>query len=129
MENRRVLIDTSVIIKFIRSTKKQETLLWELMEHFDCFVSVITIFELYNGIKISEHNDILEKIFRWIKIIEFNKEMALKSSEIYRNLIKENKIIEFRDIFIAATSIIFKIPLSTLNKTHFERIKGIDLIV
>ena len=40
---------------------------------------------------------------------------------------KENSIIEFRDIFIAATARCLKIPVKTFNKGHFRRITGIKI--
>ena len=36
-------------------------------------------------------------------------------------------MIEFRDIFIAATCIENNLPIVTLNKKHFERIAGLDI--
>jgi tRNA(fMet)-specific endonuclease VapC len=37
-------------------------------------------------------------------------------------------MIEFRDIFIAATCIVNELPLITLNKKHFKRIEELKLI-
>jgi predicted nucleic acid-binding protein len=41
---------------------------------------------------------------------------------------KENLLIEFRDIFIAATCLVNHLPIKTINKKHFERIKGLEII-
>lgn len=128
METTSILIDTSVIIKFIRSKNKQKTLLWGLREKYNCYVSVITVFELYNGAQAPEHYEILNKIFKWLNIISLNKEGAIESSNIYKNLIQKNKIIEFRDILIGGTAIINKMSLATINKKHFERINNINLL-
>ena len=43
-------------------------------------------------------------------------------------LLTENKMIEFRDIFIASSAIVNKLPLATFNLNHFARINGIRLI-
>lgn len=37
-------------------------------------------------------------------------------------------MIEFRDIFIAATCIVNGLPIVTLNKKHFKRIAGLKII-
>jgi tRNA(fMet)-specific endonuclease VapC len=58
-------------------------------------------------------------------VLSFSKEIAEKSSEIYHELRRKNKIIEFRDIFIAATCIVHDLPVKTNNRKHFERIPGI----
>jgi len=36
-------------------------------------------------------------------------------------------MVEFRDIFIASTSIEYNLPLVTLNKKHFNRIEHLEL--
>lgn len=36
-------------------------------------------------------------------------------------------MIEFRDIFIAATCIVNELPIATLNKKHFKHIEGLKI--
>jgi len=61
-------------------------------------------------------------------ILSFNSHVADVASDIAKKLRTKNKIIEFRDIFIAATAIANDMPLSTLNIKHFERIDDLELI-
>ena len=49
-------------------------------------------------------------------------------SKIAKKLKSDNRIIEFSDIFIAATAIANNMPLSTLNVKHFERIDDLELV-
>lgn len=74
---------------------------------------------------------------KWIEVKEltddipelsFTKSISQKAAAIYQELKKENKIIEFRDIFIAATSLVHNMPILTLNKNHFARIKGLEVL-
>ena len=44
-------------------------------------------------------------------ILPSDDRVASKSGEIYHQLRRENKMIEFRDIFIAATCIVYEMPL------------------
>ncbi len=44
-----VLIDTSVVIDFLRKKDKRKTLLWRIRAENQCHLSVITLFELYAG--------------------------------------------------------------------------------
>lgn len=97
------------------------------MESNSCYVSTVTVFELYNGAKEKFHFDTLETIFNQIKIIDFDKQCALESATIYKNLRHRNQAIEFRDIFIAATAIVYEMPVSTLNLKHFNRIENLKL--
>ncbi|TYB33025.1 MAG: type II toxin-antitoxin system VapC family toxin [Flexistipes sinusarabici] len=125
MGNRAVLIDTSILINYFRKKDKENTFLYKLFEKdFDLVVSVITLFEYKLGSKDEKFDDF---IFNNIKIIDFDKSQGLLASRLYKELKKENKVIEFRDFFIASCSIFLSIPLLTLNKNHFERIKKIEM--
>jgi predicted nucleic acid-binding protein len=62
-----------------------------------------------------------------LPVLPFDESVSRKASEIYHRLRLENNMIEFRDIFIAATCLVFELPLITLNKKHFQRIKGLDI--
>jgi len=61
-------------------------------------------------------------------VLPLDAEVAIQASIIYHDLLKANKMIEFRDIFIAATCLANQISLNTLNKKHFNRIKTLTLI-
>ena len=60
-------------------------------------------------------------------ILPFDEEVSTRASEIYHDLRKTNKMIEFRDIFIAATCLIHDLPIKTTNKNHFQRIIGLKI--
>ena len=91
--------------------------------------SVISIFELFNGATTQNKKQDIETLCNEIEVIDFNIETAKLSSEIYRELRKKNKLIEFRDILICATAIKFNIPIATHNKKHFERIDNLRIFV
>lgn len=98
------------------------------MEDYECNVSSITVFEQYNGASSGKHYQILDTIFKRINTVEFTFKTAITASDIYKTLKNNNKLIEFRDILIAASSISENIPLATLNIKHFERIDNLILI-
>ena len=129
MENTKLLIDTSIIIDFLRKKNKSKAIFWEYIQNYDCYISTITHFELFCGANSELKRAELNIILNHLTIVEFDKETSLKSAEIFINLKKRNNLIEFRDIFIASTAIMLKIPLSTLNIKHFNRIEELDLLV
>jgi predicted nucleic acid-binding protein len=47
---------------------------------------------------------------------------------IYRQLKRESKLIDTTDILIAATAMANDLPLATLNRNHFERIRGLQMM-
>ena len=73
-----------------------------------------------------KENDI-ELITEDISILPFSDFVAVEAAKIYHQLRISNKLIEFRDIFIAATCLVNDLPLVTLNKKHFTRIKGLTI--
>jgi predicted nucleic acid-binding protein len=46
MENRRVLIDTGIVIDYLRKKNKENTKFVELFKAYDLCISVISVFEL-----------------------------------------------------------------------------------
>ena len=126
MEDRRILIDTSVVIDHFRKKNKQRSLLYELSKENRLFLSAISKFEFLVGTKLAQIRQ-TEQIIEGFNILSFNSNVADVASDIAKKLKAKNKIIEFRDIFIAATAIANDMPLSTLNVKHFERIDDLEL--
>ena len=63
-----------------------------------------------------------------LEVLDFDREQSKVASNIFRSLKSKNKLIEFRDIFIASCAITSNIPLATLNTKHFKRIDGLILL-
>ena len=128
MDNRDILVDTSVIIDFLRKKDKKRSLLWKIKElDLNCLISTITVFELYAGAVSDIHKRDLQNLIKWMLVLPFTMKTAQISGEIYRELKARNELIEFRDIFIGATAVELTVPVLTLNEKHFKRIKGVDL--
>ena len=123
-----MVIDTSIFIDFLRSKDKSQTYLQKISFSGNYYISVITLFELFIGATSPAKWKDVEILLDGIIVIPMEKEISIKSAQIYQNLKKENRLIDFRDIFIGATAIIHNIPLFTLNIKHFDRIEGIKLI-
>jgi len=49
MANSEVLIDTSIIIDFLRKKDKRKSIFWEVINTFECSISAVTHFELFCG--------------------------------------------------------------------------------
>jgi len=129
LEYSEVLIDTSLIIEYLRKTNKEKTLFWEIINTYECYISSVTVFELYSGAKETSHYEALDTVLAYLTILPFDTEQAKISSSLFQKLKAKNKLIEFRDIFIASSAIAKQIPLATLNKKHFKRIDALELII
>lgn len=129
MEDRVVLVDTSIFIDFLRKRDKVATGLWRLREEFRCAMSSVTLFELLAGASDETKRADVSKLARWIDVLGFDSVTAEIAGEIYRDQRSHNGLIEFRDLFIAATARRHRLALATLNTRHFERVRGLDLII
>jgi predicted nucleic acid-binding protein len=60
--------------------------------------------------------------------LPFNTDTAMEAAKIFQLLQKQGNIIEFRDIFIAATAITNNLPIKTLNTKDFSKVPGLLLV-
>jgi tRNA(fMet)-specific endonuclease VapC len=128
MEDRIVLIDTSVLIDFFRKKDKSKTFLMELVRLGCKFhISAITEFEIYSGAKLGQ-TEYWDDFLNRIGVLSFDKDSARVAVEINNELKRHSKQIAIPDLFIAATAISNNISLATLNLKHFRRISNLDLI-
>lgn len=128
MEDRGMVIDTSIFIDYLRAKDKTKTRLQNLPDDAVIYVSSVTLYELYMGATTPQKWVDVKTLTDSIPVLAFNQEVAEKSAIIYQELKKTNKLIEFRDIFIAATALVHHLPVVTRNAKHFNRIKTLTVI-
>jgi tRNA(fMet)-specific endonuclease VapC len=128
MENPGMVIDTGVFVDYLRKKDKSTTILATLPNDLSIFVSSVTVYELMMGATDIQKKKDVEILLSDIPVLPFTNEVSLKAAEIYHNLRRQNLLIEFRDIFIGATAIIFQLPIKTLNLKHFQRIESLEFI-
>lgn len=122
-----MVVDTGIFIEHLRAKKKDATTFFRYFGEFSLFASAVTIYELHMGANSEEKRNDVEIITGDITVLPFSNDVASKAAEIYHDLKRKNKLIEFRDIFIAATCIVYDMPILTLNKKHFQRIEGLRI--
>jgi len=122
-----MVIDTSIFIDHLRARDKKKSKLFLIPDSEPIFLTSVTMYELLMGATDENKLKDIRMLTEEIPVLPFDESVSRKAAEIYHELRLENKMIEFRDIFIAATCLVFELPLITLNKKHFERIKGLKL--
>lgn len=123
-----MVIDTSIFIDYLRAKNKAKTRLQNLPDDTVIYVSSVTLYELYMGATTPRKWVDIKKLTDGITVLSFNQEVAEKAAIIYQELRRANELIEFRDIFIAATAIIHDLPVLSRNAKHFKRIKALTVI-
>ena len=118
----KYLIDTDVIIDYLRSEPHSIEFLESVNE--EMLISAITTAELYSGIRNHQEKRKIEEFIKAFDFIPVNKEIAEKGGLI-RNEFGKSFNIGLADSLIAATSIITKSKLVTLNYKHFQMFDNI----
>ena len=67
-----ILIDTDIVIDYLRSKQKSSTELIRLLAKHDIFLSSISEFELFLGAKTQRHQADLEMVFKEVESIPFD---------------------------------------------------------
>ena len=129
MAEKLVLADTSILIEYFRKTNKDGSILMSLFDQgYDFAISAITHYEVYSGtttIQLAFWQDLLKRT----EVLALDKIVAQSAVDINSELKRKRKQIEIADLFIAATAIVNNLPFATLNRRHFERIDGLNLVL
>lgn len=118
---KRALVDTDVLIDYLRGHPKAKTKLLGLDE---VVVSVVTVAELYAGARGNkEHRDIANLLAECEQLPI--GELIAKDAGLLKNRYFPSHGIELPDALIAATALFHGLPLYTLNVKHYPMIEGL----
>lgn len=125
-----VILDTNIIIDHLRLWSKKKSVLDKINQKIstnNLALSIVSIQELFIGISTREVviEDRILKLVASLKVLPYTQEIAKLAGEILRDIAPD---IEFADAAIAATTILNKAKLLTLNKKDFQIVKGLKLI-
>ncbi len=117
MASRKVLADTSVLAEFLRKQNKENSILWKIKDNkTTVFVSSVTVFEIYFGATTPKHKKEADELFSTLEVINFSEKEAKKSAFVMNHLKSKNRMIEFRDVFIASCALANRLKIATINK-------------
>ena len=123
-----MVVDSSIFIDYLRAKNKEQTIFHKLPSQSEFFISPVTLYELYIGATSEKKWEDVVKLTEDIPVLGFTEQVAIRSAKIFHELKEANRLIEFRDIFIAATALTNDLPVLTLNRKDFRRIKNLILI-
>lgn len=124
----RYLLDTNVIVEMLRGNRK---IIGQIEKHGiqNCFISEITIAELYYGAIKSENSkhlddiEIIESLFQIVPLYP----SFLDYAKIRHHLTSIGLGIDTFDMLIGASALQGNYVLITHNKKHFSRIPKLQL--
>lgn len=122
-----ICLDTSVLIDFFRKQNKKNSFFFKLSIDYDFAISVITKLEILNGSNKGQ-KQYWDNVFQHMTIIPLGEDEVEEASDIIKKLRAQNRLIDLPDILIGATAISNNLRIATLNRAHFGRIRGLNLI-
>nr|QNO53681.1 tRNA(fMet)-specific endonuclease VapC [Methanosarcinales archaeon ANME-1 ERB6] len=128
---RKSLLDTSILIAFLRGEEDVVAKVEEYLEEFDRLsLSIITYYEILRGLKYIDNEKKLrdfEELMDKSEIITLDREIIDKASGIYADLKRRGELVEDADILIAASCPVEGMILVTDNEEHFRRIENLKI--
>lgn len=120
----KVVVDTDIIIDFLRTNKGLLPQLRDLQEKelLEIYITSVTIMELFAGDMRKTQEKMLVDLLINFKVIPFDEEIARFAGEEKRG---KKLQIQLSDFIIGITCTYFKAELATRNQAHFRGIKGI----
>ena len=131
MEASRLCLDTSLLIGYLREREPEVSLVEFVIQHYECCVTAITVYELVYGSERAgrgggserEHN-----LLDVLTVLPIDNACARRAAKVHAELIRQNADIGVKDVLIAAACLEAQIPLLTTNAKHFQRVPGLELV-
>ena len=124
---RTVLIDTDVIIDFLKGKGKGVKLFEEIITLYSPATTYINYFELICGVRNDEEYAHVENCLSGFSIFSLDRESAEKAARIYQDLKGKKKLIDIRDILVSGIAFTHHCEIATNNERDFGRIDDVKL--
>ena len=113
---KNTLVDTDILINFLRGKRKAKDFLSLLLEESAIFCSAITVAEIAAGMRPGEEERTNEFLGH-IEVLDVTRKVAEKAGYYKRGVRGRN--MELDDCLIAATAFVHKAVLATGNGKHY----------
>lgn len=124
-----VVVDTCVVIGFLRGTEPDKSCFAHLLKNDEGLLTAVTVFELLVGLeRNSKKQKAVARLVDFLSVLPFDKEAAGIAAELEKELRRQGTVIGTRDIFIAGICLAHKLPLVTGNPGHFARVPGLKVL-
>lgn len=124
------LIDTDVVIRFLKGHQQEVTLLNALSSQ-GIAISIITYGEIYEGIFYGKNPKQNEQVFHQFLqdavVLPLTKLSMRRFATIRGQLRQAGNLIPDNDLLIGASALQYSLTLVTHNIRHFQRIPGLIL--
>jgi predicted nucleic acid-binding protein len=119
---KRVLVDTDVMVDFLRGNPKAIALL-QTHSAWGILSSIIAA-ELYAGVRDDEELKKLDSLISLFRVVPVSKELA-RAGGLYKKHYAKSHGVGLADAIIAATAEAENADLKTLNAKHYPMFEGL----
>lgn len=112
------MIDTDIAIDYLRGISSARDLILPLWKTNTAYLSILTVYELYAGMRENEKED-TNNFINACNIEPITIEIAKKGGEIYRHYRRQGITLTSNDCLINATAIVKGHKIATKNKAHY----------
>lgn len=133
MEDTRVVLDTDILVDFLRGNQKATLLVNRLEEH-KCLLATTAIneFELYYGAHKSKNSEkvltLTRQLIDRLVVLPLTSKSARKAGHIYAELERQGTPIGLRDTLIGAIAQTRDFSVATKNLNHLRKIDGLRFV-
>lgn len=122
------VVDTSVIIGFLRNHSPEADAFEMLLNHHQVYLTSVTIFELEVGLSSrSAQADVVEMLVTGMPTLALDLESARRAAREDRRLRQEGRPIGIADVLIAGICLSHGKAVVTNNVDHFARIPDLQV--
>lgn len=120
----KILIDTDVIIDFLRGYRKRIKGIFRDIENkkIKAYITWVNVVEIYSGIDFEEKEAIIKELFSLFEILSQDWKSVKLAGKLRRNY-----GLGLADAIIASLVITHGLKLFTFNKKDFKKIREIKL--
>ena len=129
MEN-KICVDTDIIIDVLRGQKEALEFIRSHEAGSELCMTMMTLFELYVGAIRSNRKGRIESVDdlrqRFV-LLELSADAVKEAAQIHVSLAQKGTMVDYKDVLIAATTMVNGCTFKTRNTRHFARIEGLRL--
>ncbi|WP_029520346.1 type II toxin-antitoxin system VapC family toxin [Persephonella sp. IF05-L8] len=116
------IIDTDVCIDFLKNKNYALNLFSEILNE-DCYISILTQYELLKGAFTPKQQKIIQDFVKLIEMINLDENIIKTGAEFYRKYRKKGITLSNIDCLIMATAKEKNLKIITRNVKHYPEIE------
>ncbi|WP_293448771.1 type II toxin-antitoxin system VapC family toxin [Persephonella sp.] len=116
------IIDTDVCIDFLKNKDYAVNLFSKILNE-DCYISILTYYELLKGAYTQKQQKIIQDFVRLMEIVNLDERIIKTGAEFYRKYRKKGITLSNIDCLIMATAKEKNLKIVTRNVRHYPEVE------